>query len=618
MTVMTTSRRVIGVGNGATTVWPYAFLIPLANQLSVVYTNPNRDAIDPTGLGVTLAPGAYSVTGIGNVNGGTVTYPLAGPAVAAPATITIVRTIPKTQPSTMQNQGASYPAAYEGALDNIEMQVQEVSEIFLRTPSFPIGYDPAAAGVSLVLPPPVANTVLGWDPTAKFLVNLAAVPGLVIAPLIGGLLFGAAGNTVAQDAANLFWDNATKRLGIGNAAPTVALDVTGAIKSTGPSLTVSNATPNLGLIDPVFGAATIQAGVNSGGTGVGNFLMFGVPTGKSFTFAVNNVLKASIDASGNFTAVSSVATPLVSNNGADLLIDTISGNTNIRLQPRGGGNVIPNDDNAHTFGASTNRWSVVFAPIIDSGTAGSLSLRTGNGTTGLQIEDVVSGVNALSIGAGAAGNNVSMRAQGASTNIGIDISPKGTGQYNFFSDNFALTQFQILRVASAARNITVAGATAGNNPILGATAGGVAIVGTTTSDNAATGQYGEFVEASVASGAAVVLATGAASNVTSITLGAGDWDVSGTMAFLFGATTSYTNLIGAISTLTGALDAFIGGFFDYETPAVVPTAGSDQFWALPTRRISIATSTTIFLVAQATFTVSTLKAYGRIRARRVR
>jgi len=33
-----------------------------------------------------------------------------------------------------------------------------------------------------------------------------------------------------------------------------------------------------------------------------------------------------------------------------------------------------------------------------------------------------------------------------------------------------------------------------------------------------------------------------------------------------------TNLVGAMSTLTGALDAFIGGFFDYETAATVPTS----------------------------------------------
>jgi hypothetical protein len=35
-------------------------------------------------------------------------------------------------------------------------------------------------------------------------------------------------------------------------------------------------------------------------------------------------------------------------------------------------------------------------------------------------------------------------------------------------------------------------------------------------------------------------------------------------------------------------------------------------------RLSIAATTTVFLVAQCTFTVSTLSAYGTIRARRMR
>lgn len=142
MTVMTASRKAIGQGNGVTVVWPYAFLIPLVSQLSVVYNNPNRDAIDPTGLGVILAAGVYSVTGIGNVGGGNVTYPLAGAPVAAPVTITILRTVPYTQPSTMQNQGASYPATYEAALDNIEMQVQQLADIVTAV----------AAGVLPVVP----------------------------------------------------------------------------------------------------------------------------------------------------------------------------------------------------------------------------------------------------------------------------------------------------------------------------------------------------------------------------------------------------------------------------------------------------------------------------------
>lgn len=143
------------------------------------------------------------------------------------------------------------------------------------------------------------------------------------------------------------------------------------------------------------------------------------------------------------------------------------------------------------------------------------------------------------------------------------------------------------------------------------------IVGTTTNNSANAGSVGEFVTSTVATGASVTLATGVTSNVTSVSLTAGDWDCSGAVDFTFGATTSYTNLVGGVSTTTGTL----GGQdtkFDFETPAAVPTAGADATFPLPIVRELLSGTTTVFLVAQGAFTVSTLKAYGTIRCRRVR
>lgn len=145
----------------------------------------------------------------------------------------------------------------------------------------------------------------------------------------------------------------------------------------------------------------------------------------------------------------------------------------------------------------------------------------------------------------------------------------------------------------------------------------VGITGTTTNNNANAGAIGEYIVSTIATGSSVALTTNVTANVTSISLTAGDWDVTGAVDFTFGATTSYTNLIGSVSTTTGT----IGGQdskFDFETPAAVPTAGADSTFSVPTVRFSLSGTTTIFLVAQGTFTVSTLKAYGTIRARRVR
>src|SRR5216684_1358028 len=114
--------------------------------------------------------------------------------------------------------------------------------------------------------------------------------------------------------------------------------------------------------------------------------------------------------------------------------------------------------------------------------------------------------------------------------------------------------------------------------------------GTATNDNAAAGKVGEYISSTIATGSSVTLTTNTTANVTSISLTAGDWDVTGAVDFTFGATTSYTNLIGSVSSTS----ATIGGQdskFDFETPAAVPTAGADATYPLPVVRFSLGSTT---------------------------
>jgi len=117
--------------------------------------------------------------------------------------------------------------------------------------------------------------------------------------------------------------------------------------------------------------------------------------------------------------------------------------------------------------------------------------------------------------------------------------------------------------------------------------------------------------------AGTVLSTGTTKDVTGIFLTAGDWDCSATSDFQFGATTSFTNLAGSISTATNTLGGQDTGF-DYETPASVPTAAFDMAWPISNVRQLLGGSTNVLLTTQGTFTVSTLKSYGSIRCRRTR
>ena len=144
------------------------------------------------------------------------------------------------------------------------------------------------------------------------------------------------------------------------------------------------------------------------------------------------------------------------------------------------------------------------------------------------------------------------------------------------------------------------------------------IIGSTTNDSAAAGSVGEYIRADVQyNSSPVSLTSGASANVTSISLTAGDWDVMGMIGFNIAATTVISYAQGGANTASATLPSNNDTF--YITPAVPATASYIGLqMAIPTYRISIASTTTVYLVALATFSVSTVSAYGFISARRRR
>jgi hypothetical protein len=143
------------------------------------------------------------------------------------------------------------------------------------------------------------------------------------------------------------------------------------------------------------------------------------------------------------------------------------------------------------------------------------------------------------------------------------------------------------------------------------------IKGTTLADSANAGSVGEYVTSTVLLGSAVALTTGVAINVTSISLTAGDWNVWGTVAFAPAGTTTVSAISGSISTTTGTMATVPGGGSSFAL-ATTLTTGAAQSHPVGMTRISVAATTTVFLVAQSTFAVSTNAAYGIINARRIR
>lgn len=140
--------------------------------------------------------------------------------------------------------------------------------------------------------------------------------------------------------------------------------------------------------------------------------------------------------------------------------------------------------------------------------------------------------------------------------------------------------------------------------------------GTATNDSASTGYIGECTESTVAVGSAVTLTTATAKTVTSISLTAGDWEVHGIVNFLAAAITGTQTLAG-IGQTNNSLTGLTRGDNRVESPQV-PTSAADKSLVIPGYRLSLSGTTTIYLIAYATFSAGTLTCNGRISARRCR
>lgn len=188
---------------------------------------------------------------------------------------------------------------------------------------------------------------------------------------------------------------------------------------------------------------------------------------------------------------------------------------------------------------------------------------------------------------------------GESTSAINQTSPGTTGQVLVGSTS-----------ADPAFGTTVAGLTFTSAITPSTTAG---IVGTTAGDNANAGSVGEYVSASFS---AVSMTNGVLTNLASISLSAGDWDVQGNAIFATsGASANMTTVICGVSTTSATLPAL--GQYDQLSGIAVPTTSGASV-ICPITRLSLTTTTTVYAIGDTLFSAGTVQAAGFIRARRVR
>lgn len=144
---------------------------------------------------------------------------------------------------------------------------------------------------------------------------------------------------------------------------------------------------------------------------------------------------------------------------------------------------------------------------------------------------------------------------------------------------------------------------------------GTSYVGVATNSIPTAGTIGETITSTVASGSAVSLTTATAANLTSLSLTAGDWNVCGVVLFTNGGSTVTTLSQAAFFTTSATLPtAPAGGWSEFGGSVTGARPGHN----VTCHPVSVAATTTYYLVVKATFTTSTSTAYGYAYARRAR
>lgn len=183
MTIASSSNKVIIAGNNATSVFNFSFPYVASGDIQVYYTDASGNLSLIPSNQYTLALNAPS-GGIWGL-GGSVTYLPGGIPIASGTSLTILRTLPELQATSISNQGASYPQVIETALDYLTMVTQQLQEQINRSILIPV----SSTGSPPTFGTPAANAVVVYDATGTIL--LASTSAFVTATGINNTVIGA-------------------------------------------------------------------------------------------------------------------------------------------------------------------------------------------------------------------------------------------------------------------------------------------------------------------------------------------------------------------------------------------------------------------------------------------
>ena len=190
MTIATdTARTGPYTGNASTDVFAYGFKV--TDQAHLVVTLKTVS----TGVEVVkVLTTHYSVSGVGDEGGGNVTM---GTPPAVGETLTISRSVTKSQTTDLVNRGAVQPEVLETAFDRGVQMVQDLDEIVDRSVRFAVSAD--LSSFSPDVPAPVASKVIAIN-AANTGFELVTEPSASVTAAAASASAAAASATAAETA----------------------------------------------------------------------------------------------------------------------------------------------------------------------------------------------------------------------------------------------------------------------------------------------------------------------------------------------------------------------------------------------------------------------------------
>lgn len=279
-----------------------------------------------------------------------------------------------------------------------------------------------------------------------------------------------------------------------------------------------------------------------------------------------------------------------------------------------------------TFNPSTNTLSTTTfsgnATSCTNQSGGSVSATTGafSGTLNVNSGSVTTLSGPVTVGSGGTGNNV----------YGITISGSSASNFgpyvqlnrNSVAKGFMGTESAVLGFSSdeitlnAVTGNTVSLSVASTDVLVGS-ASGVSLLGTNTNNSASAGFVGEYVESVISTATNFPGATTAWGDATSISLTAGDWDVTFMAYTTLNGAVLTNQVLAGISTTTGnSSTGLIPG--SNETSVPIPTSTADRGAQVADYRMSLSGTTTVYGKLLTTYSVGNPQFTCRLSARRRR